>query len=75
MFQPHIDDRVRLTRDIPELALHRGDIGVVRSVWFAPSSAYEVEFEAQGAACHTRALLVGQQFSVDEEECSAPCAV
>jgi hypothetical protein len=75
MLQPHIDDRVRLTRDIPELALHRGDIGVVRSVWFAPSSAFEVEFEGEGAACQTRALLVGQQFALDEEERAAMCAV
>ena len=40
MRQPHIDDYVRLTTDIPELCLHRGDLGVVRSTWFAPTTAY-----------------------------------
>ena len=48
MRSPHIDDFVRLTKDIPELALSRGEIGVVRSTWFAPSSAYEVEFHQIG---------------------------
>ena len=34
MRQPHVDDYVRLTQDIPELALSKGEIGVVRSTWF-----------------------------------------
>jgi len=55
MRQPHIDDVVRLNQDIPELELQRGQTGVVRSTWFAPTVAYEVEFDATGEA--KRALL------------------
>ena len=64
MRQPHIDDRVRLNQDIPELALHRGQVGVIRSTWFAPTTAYEVEFEGvQG----TRALLMERQVTIEDE--------
>jgi hypothetical protein len=66
MRQPHIDDFVRLTRDIPELSLHRGEIGVVRSTWFAPSTAYEVEFHPLGLSHETRALLLPEQLQVEE---------
>lgn len=48
MRSPHVDDFVRLMSDIPELSLIRGEIGVVRSTWFAPSIAYEVEFHQIG---------------------------
>jgi hypothetical protein len=68
MRQPHIDDFVRLTRDIPELALNRGEVGVVRSTWFAPSVAYEVEFHQAGLDHATRALLLAEQVQVEEEQ-------
>ena len=63
MRQPHVDDRVRLTTDIPELCLQRGDVGVVCSTWFAPTEAYEVEFGLNGL---TRALLMAEQLQVEE---------
>jgi hypothetical protein len=63
---PRIDDYVRLTSDIPELSLHRGDVGVVRSTWFAPTTAYEVEFHPIGLDSHTRALLLAEQVQVEE---------
>ena len=66
MRQPHIDDFVRLTRDIPELSLHRGEIGVIRSTWFAPSTAYEVEFHPIGLTHETRALLLPEQLQLEE---------
>lgn len=66
MRQPHVDDYVRLTRDIPELSLHCGEIGVVRSTWFAPSLAYEVEFHPAGLMHETRALLLAEQLQVEE---------
>jgi hypothetical protein len=65
MRQPHVDDFVRLTRDIPELSLHRGEVGVVRSTWFAPSVAYEVEFHC-GLDSETRALIMAEQLEVEE---------
>lgn len=66
MRQPHVDDFVRLTTDIPELALARGEVGIVRSTWFAPSVAYEVEFHQKGQSCEMRALLMPEQLQVEE---------
>jgi hypothetical protein len=66
MRQPHIDDIVRLITDIPELSLTRGEVGVVRSTWFAPSVAYEVEFHKKGQSHDTRALLLAEQVQVEE---------
>jgi hypothetical protein len=66
MRQPRIDDYVRLTTDIPELALHRGDVGIVRSTWFAPTTAYEVEFHPIGLDSQTRALLLAEQVQIED---------
>ena len=66
MRQPHIDDYVRLTTDIPELCLRRGDLGVVRSTWFAPTTAYEVEFHPIGLDNQTRALLLAEQVQIED---------
>jgi hypothetical protein len=66
MRQPHIDDYVRLTQDIPELSLNRGEVGVVRSTWFAPAIAYEVEFHHPGLDHATRALLLAEQVEVED---------
>jgi hypothetical protein len=65
MRQPHVDDFVRLNQDIPELELLRGQLGVVRSTWFAPSIAYEVEFALDGQG--TRALLLERQVTIEDE--------
>jgi hypothetical protein len=65
MRRPHVDDVVRLVRDIPELSLTRGDLGVVRSTWFAPTVAYEVEFLTVGLNYQTRALLLEEQVQID----------
>lgn len=65
MRQPHVDDFVRLTQDIPELSLNRGEVGVVRSTWFAPTVAYEVEFHSIGNDYQTRALLREEQVEID----------
>ena len=67
MRKPHVDDYVRLMQDIPELALNRGEVGVVRSTWFSPSVAYEVEFHQIGHDCQTRALLMEEQVQVEDE--------
>ena len=59
------NERVRLEVDLPERHLHRGAVGVICSTWFAPDTAYEVEF-APGA-CETdencRVLLRPGQIS------------
>jgi hypothetical protein len=72
MRRPLVDDFVRLTQDIPELALNRGQVGVVRSTWFAPSMAYEVEFHKIGNDYQTRALLMPEQVEVEEGSLFAP---
>jgi hypothetical protein len=66
MRSPHIDDFVRLTQDIPELLLNRGQVGVVRSTWFAPTVAYEVEFHPIGLDHQTRALLLAELVEVQD---------
>jgi hypothetical protein len=64
---PQVDDAVQLTSDIPDLWLSRGTVGVVRSIWFAPSTVYEVEFEPVGLNCPTRALLLDEQIQAAQE--------
>ena len=56
------DERVKLTQDLPELGLHRGDIGVVCSKWFRPSTAFEVEFQPHTPGCSVRALVMRNQI-------------
>jgi len=72
MRTPHVDDVVRLTKDVPELSLHRGEVGTVRSTWFAPAVAYEVEFRQSGDHSLTLALLREEQVTIEE---SGPAGV
>ena len=65
MRQPHVDDYVRLTCDIPDLSLYRGQVGVVCSTWCEPHTAYEVEFHA-GFGHETRALVMAEQLQVED---------
>ena len=66
MRQPHIDDFVRLTEDEPQFSLNKGEVGVVRSTWFAPAVTYEVEFHQIGHDYQTRCLLNAGQVEVEE---------
>ena len=67
MSQPKINDSVRLVEDIPELSLNKGEIGVVRSTWFAPSVSYEVEFHQIGLSYEVRCLLTAEQLVVEDQ--------
>jgi hypothetical protein len=71
MRSPHVNDTVRLTKDVPELLLHRGEVGIVRSTWFAPAVAYEVEFRQSGAVGLMLALLRDEQIEVEDTPPSA----
>lgn len=53
------NDQVRLIRDVPELALREGAVGVVRSSWYLPVVAFEVEFgiERRASRATARVLL------------------
>ena len=62
------DERVRLTKDLPELGLRRGDTGVVCSTWFDPSTAFEVEFQSHDPGCSVRALLMRNQIQKDAKD-------
>jgi hypothetical protein len=53
---------VRLMQDLPELGLHRGDVGQLCSTWFDPNTAFEVEFEPRPAGSRVRALLMPNQI-------------
>lgn len=65
MRQPQVDDIVRLKKDVPELDLQSGETGVVRSTWFQPEVAYEVEFHQPGAV-QTRAILKAEQLELQD---------
>ena len=67
MRQPHVDDRVRLIHDVPNLFLKRGELGVVLSTWFEPAAAFEVEFCLPGLNNKTRAVLLAEQLQVEGE--------
>ena len=51
-------DVVRLTRDLPDVGLRRGERGTVVEVFDTPEEAYEVEFtDSQGRTTAQVALL------------------
>ncbi len=60
-----VDSVVRLTEDVPEHGLSRGDKGVVVSVWLSPrETSCEVEFRRPNGAPPVRALLRAQELEV-----------
>ena len=65
MRKPHIDDRVQLTREIPELSLHKGETVVVRSIWCSPNDFYEIEFSARGSESSGRCLVPANVVRVE----------
>ncbi|HVT90174.1 MAG TPA: DUF4926 domain-containing protein [Tepidisphaeraceae bacterium] len=54
-------NRVQLTRELDDLQLHTGEVGVLVSVWQAPTPAYEVEFQLAGQPM--RVLLLEHQIA------------
>jgi len=66
MRQPMIDDFVRLTCDLPDLALNRGQVGVVRGRRPTPEMVYEVEFHRIGHDYQTWAWLTMEQLAVED---------
>ena len=69
------NDQVRLVRDLPELSLRTGAIGVVRSTWFYPTTAFEVEFQPpgnRGGIGHRLLLLEGEVVPVAEHTTGSP---
>jgi len=64
MNEIQVDERVQLRQGIPELSLNRGDIGMVRSIWFSPNVAFEVEFSPPGSGGQMRALVMRSQIEL-----------
>src|SRR5687768_10188214 len=58
------NENVRLVRQLPELGLQPGAIGIIRSAWFYPTTAYEVEFPGHGPG-NRLLLLEGEVVPVD----------
>jgi hypothetical protein len=67
MHTPQIDQCVRLKQSIPELQLPDGAVGVVCSTWFAPQTAYEVEFRTPGLPDAMRVLVLENQLETVQE--------
>ncbi len=66
MQAPELNETVRLARSVPELFLASGAEGIVQSVWFAPTPAYEVEFRSEGGGYPIRALLLPEYLQQTE---------
>jgi hypothetical protein len=64
--KPRIDDRVRLTHDIPELGIRVGESGVVCSAWTEPTLAFEVEFGGTETHGVVRALVADERLEVED---------
>jgi hypothetical protein len=56
------NDQVRLAINVPELALREGDVGTVRSSWYFPVVAFEVEFGGEARRLPARVLLLEDQI-------------
>jgi hypothetical protein len=69
------NETVRLVRELPELKLDAGTVGVVRSAWFYPTTAYEVEFPGRGRVRGNRLLLLEGEVAptADQTPESAQC--
>ena len=63
--------KVQLMRDVPELGLSRGETGTVCSIWCAPATAYEVEFDVGREKFPARVHLLAHQFSICGEHLPA----
>ena len=59
MIDAACNQAVYLTKDLEELSLYRGAVGIVRGTWDYPNAAYEVEFKIDGSALRLL-LLQGQ---------------
>lgn len=62
-------DPVKLTSDLPDAGLHKGDIGTILVVFHKPNLAYEIEFaDAWGRTTAQLALLPDQIEKASETD-------
>ena len=71
---PHVDDRVRLLKSVPNTSLCRGQIGVVCSTWPDRSRPmFEVEFHSvDDDSDVSRRLLTAEQIEVEDPRDDQP---
>ena len=62
----HTSD-VRLKHSIGWADLPANSVGVVQSVWFAPTAAYEVEFQRTEAEGPVRVLVRSDEIELEAE--------
>ena len=70
------NETVRLARELPELKLSVGALGIVRSAWFYPTTAYEVEFPGPGrgrGSGNRLLLLEGEVSPVEDQSPAVKC--
>jgi hypothetical protein len=65
--EPKVCDSVRVLRDLPELGVRQGMVGVVSSVWHVAGASYEVEFQPTGNESAVRVLLPADSLAFDDE--------
>jgi len=66
MRQPRAEDRVELMRDMPDVDLHSGAVGVICATWFMPDPVYEIEFTQADEAFPIRSLVFAEYFRIIE---------
>jgi hypothetical protein len=66
MRKPIINDRVRLICEIPQMSLHAGETGIVRSIWMAPRDCYEIEFASHESEPPDRCVVPADLIEIDE---------
>ena len=67
MRQPEVGDYVRLTLDIPNLWLQRGETGIVCATPCGPIISFEVEFHPAERGGVKRALVPAEKLEIEEE--------
>jgi hypothetical protein len=55
------NDRVELVKELADLQLRPGEVGIVRDCWPYPAKVYEVEFQVHSAPI--RVLVFGHQIT------------
>jgi hypothetical protein len=74
MWQPHVNDCVRLIHGVPNDFLPVGAVGVIQSIWREPDPGYEVEFRLPATGEIVREVLEADQIEWVESAMPPPDA-
>ena len=67
-----VGQHVLLKCDLPEVGLHRGEHGTVRSAWFRPVTWYEVAFREEPSEVPVLALVTAAEVDEDPAPAAGP---